>query len=92
MGVDRAVAMIEGAGLVIDKLMSHKAKSSWCFLGKLVTEVLETSLSFVLAGKLVAVNQAGFLGADLRTKVFLLASFIHANDDKYQRSQLTRRM
>lgn len=59
MGVDRAVAMIEGAGLVIDKLMSHKAKSSWCFLGKLVTEVLETSLSslsFVLSGKLVAVN------------------------------------
>lgn len=59
MGVDQGVAMIEGAGLITNKLISHKTKTSWCFLDKLVTEMLETSLSslsFVLAGKPVAVN------------------------------------
>lgn len=59
MGIDWGVAMIEGAGLVTERLISHKTKTSWCSLDKLVTEMLETSLSslsFVLAGKPVAVN------------------------------------
>lgn len=59
MGVDWAVAMIGGAGLVTDKLMLHKTKTSWCFLDKHVIEMLGTSLSslsFVLAGEPVAVN------------------------------------
>ena len=76
--------------------MSHKVKSSWCFLDKLVTEMLEMSSSFILVGKPDAVNQVGLLGADLGTKIFLFANsiqvFYYANDDKYQRSQVTRRM
>lgn len=60
MGLDRAVAMMEGAGVVTDKLMSHKMKTSWCFwVNLLKTGMLETSLSslpFVFAGKPVAVN------------------------------------
>lgn len=59
MGVDWVVAMIGGAGVVTDKLMSHKMKTSWCFLDKHVTEMLETSLSslsFVLVGEPVVVK------------------------------------
>lgn len=47
MGIDWGVAMIEGAGLVTERLISHKTKTSWCSLDKLVTEMLETSVFFV---------------------------------------------
>lgn len=36
--------------------MSHEVKTGWCFFDKLVTEMLETFLSFVLVGKPDAVN------------------------------------
>lgn len=36
--------------------MSHKVRTSWCLLDKLVTEMQEISLSCVLVGKPGAVN------------------------------------
>jgi len=54
-GVDWAaqtVGMIGCVGTVTGKLISHKAKNSCCFLDKLVTEMLEMSLSFVLESQM----------------------------------------
>lgn len=52
----QTVGMIGCAGIITEKLMSHEVKTGWCFFDKLVTEMLETFLSFVLVGKPDAVN------------------------------------
>lgn len=48
--------MIGCVEIVMDKLMSHKVRISWCFLDEFVTEMLEMSLSCVFMGKPDAVN------------------------------------